>query len=145
MPLDRVDSQGRRGLRWAVRGLTAQLAVPQGFTLSVGGTLAATIGQHGTPGLFDVWLFALGAGVSFCLLALMSGSATRSSPADRVPLSRALVLNVLPVVVIPTAVGCAALVPSRPLDFLLAGALASGLYVVWLGVIAAFGRGRSSR
>ena len=140
MPLDRVDSQGRRGLRWAVRGLTAQLAVPQGFTLSVGGTLAATIGQHGTPGLFDVWLFAVGAGASYCLLAMLSGSATRSGPPDHVPPSRALVLNVLPVVVIPTAVGCAALVPSRPLAFLLAGALASGLYVVLLGVIAAYAR-----
>ena len=55
MPLDCVDRPGEGGLRGAVRCLTAQLAVPQGFTLSVGGTLAATIGQHGTPGPFDVW------------------------------------------------------------------------------------------
>ena len=56
-------------------------------------------------------------------------------------LSRAMVLNVLPVVVIPAAVGCAALVPSRPVSFLLAGGLASGLYVVLLAVVAAHGRG----
>lgn len=142
MPLDRVDPPGEGGLRGAVRGLTAQLAVPQGFTLSAGGTLAATIGQHGTPGLFDVWLFAVGAGVSFCLLAMLSGSASRVASAGQVALSRAMVLNVLPVVVIPAAVGCAALVPSRPVSFLLAGGLASGLYVVLLAAVAAHGRGR---
>jgi hypothetical protein len=48
------------GLRCAVRGLTAQLAAAQGFTLSIGGTLAATIGQRGGSDLFDVWLFVAG-------------------------------------------------------------------------------------
>lgn len=70
---------------------------------------------------------------------MLSGSALRAGPAGQIPLSRAMVLNVSPVVVIPAAVGCAALVPSRPLRFLLAGALASGLYVVVLGVVAAHG------
>jgi hypothetical protein len=145
MPFERVDNPREGGLRRVVRGLTVQLAVPQGFTLSVGGTLAVTIGQHGTPGLLDVWLFAVGAGVSFCLLAVLSGSALQGGPVEQVSLPRAAVLNVLPVVVIPAAVGCAALVSSQQLDFLLAGALASGLYVLLLGLVATYARGTRSK
>jgi len=135
---------GDGGLRAAVRRLTIQLAAPQGFTLSIGGTLAATVGQRGASDLLDVWLFVMGAGLSFCLLALMSGSALRGAPRG-VPVSGAAVLNVLPVVVVPTAVGCAALVAPRPLGFLAAGALASGVYVTLLGVIAMRASRRLSR
>jgi hypothetical protein len=145
MPFDRVDSPHEGGLRRVMRGLTVQLAVPQGFTLSVGGTLAVTIGQHGTPTLWDVWLFAVGAGVSFCLIAVLSGSAQRPGSAGHVSLSRAAVLNVLPVIVIPAAVGLAVLVPSRQWDFLIAGALASGLYVVLLGLVATYLRAAQAR
>jgi hypothetical protein len=133
------------GLRYALRGLTAQLAAPQGFTLSIGGTLAATVGQRGVSDLFDVWLYVMGAGLSFCLLALMSGSALRAGPGRGVPVSRAAVLNVLPVVVVPAAVGCAALITSRPFGFLAAGALASGVYVTLLGFIAMRASRRLSR
>ena len=83
--------------------------------------------------------------MSFCLLAVLSGSAIHGGPAAQVSLSRAAVLNVLPVAVIPAAVGCAVLVPSRLLDFLLAGALASGLYVVLLGLVAAYLRGAQAK
>jgi hypothetical protein len=87
----------------------------------------------------------MGAGLSFCLLALMSGSALRAGPGRGVPVSRAAALNVLPVVVVPAAVGCAALITSRPFGFLAAGALASGAYVTLLGFIAMRASRRLSR
>ncbi len=42
--------QAAHTMRWgvAIRALTQVLAVPQGFTLSVAGTLTATIGHYGT-------------------------------------------------------------------------------------------------
>ena len=124
-------------LRSVVCGLTTLLVVPQGFTLSVSGTLAAAIVQRGAVAVIDIWLFAVGAGVSFCLLALMSGSVSRSGPRPPLALSRVAVLNVVPVAVIPAAVQCAALVADRGLSFLLAGALATVLYVALLGCVAA--------
>jgi hypothetical protein len=131
------------GLGYAVRGLTVQLAVPQGFTLSIGGTLAAAIGQRGTSDLFDVWLYVVGAGLSFCLLALASGSALGARAGRTGSVSRATVLNVLPVVVVPAAVGAAALIASRPFAFLVAGAVASGAYVTLLGIVTMWTHPRS--
>lgn len=114
------------------------LVVPQGFTLSVSGTLAATIVQRGAATVTDIWLFAVGAGLSFCLLALMSGSVARSGTRPQLVLSRVAMLNVLPVAVIPAATQCAALVADRGLSFLLAGPLATGFFVAPLGVVVAF-------
>jgi hypothetical protein len=128
-----------RGVRrsLALRDLTALLAVPQGFTLSVSGTLAACIGQRGTAALLDVWLFAIGAAVGFCSLALLTARAPRSAPNGTIDMSRVAVLNALPVVVIPAAVGATVWIASTAVAFLVAGALTAGLYVALLACVVA--------
>ena len=138
MTRDGVERPGRQALRSAVCSLTTVLVVPQGFTLSVSGTLAATIVQRGAVAVIDIWLFVVGAALSFCLLALVSGGVARSGARPQLALSGVAMLNVLPVAVIPAAVQCAALIADRGLGFLLAGALATGLYIGLLGVVAAF-------
>ena len=57
MAPDKAGDRCDGGLRCAVRGLTAQLAAPQGFTLSIGGTLVTEAGSGlvlGHPGPRDL-------------------------------------------------------------------------------------------
>lgn len=91
-------------LGFSVRGLTSMLVIPQGFTLSIAGTLAGTIGQRGITRLRDVWLFVVGAGFSFCLLAIASGNARNDSPSRPLPIFGKATLNILPIAGVPDGV-----------------------------------------
>ena len=142
----KISEQRRpRPLRmWPVlRGTTSMLAAPQGFTLSVAGTLAATIGQRDVAGLLEVWLFVVGGSAGFCLVAVAGGVLHRPGPRGGLSVSRRAVLNVAPVAVVPVAVGGSLRIPSDPLAFLVAGGLATTCYVVMLTLLLWFtGRGR---
>ena len=122
-------------LGFSVRGLTSTLVVPQGFTLSIAGTLAGTIGQRGTTRLLDVWLFVVGAGFSFCLLAIVSGNVRNDSPSRPLPIFGKATLNILPIAVMPAAVVSAGRIANSAAGFFVAGALATGLYVGLLAIV----------
>jgi hypothetical protein len=81
------------------------LVVPQGFTLSVAGVLAITIGHQGFPGLLAIWMFIAGASTGFCAITLASGAHTEVSnmPVSIVGMG---LMNLLPILVVPAA--CAA-------------------------------------
>ena len=131
--------QGARGqaghtMRWgvAIRALTQVLAVPQGFTLSVAGTLTATIGHYGHPGFLAVWLFVAGSGVGFCTMALAT-SAHRTRPPSGAPVLGAAILNIAPVFVVPAAVAVSWWLKPTGLSFFIAGLVAMIGYISWLG------------
>lgn len=129
--------------RGAVRMVATTLIVPQGFTLSIAGTLAATINHRGRAELLDVWLFLVGAGFVFCLLALVSGCTSRTADSRGGPISGVAVVNVVPVAAMPAAVVGAAWIPADGPGFLTAGALAVVLYVTALaGLVAISGDDR---
>lgn len=84
----------------AVRGLAHMLAVPQGFTLSVTGTFAITLGHRGFPGPVVIWLFIATAGLGFCGITLICG-AQREAPGRPVSIAGLAMMNLLPAVVVP--------------------------------------------
>lgn len=127
-------------MRVAVRDLTRMLVVPHGFTLSIAGTLAATVADRGGAGVMDVWLFVLGAGLGFCALAAVSGAAT-SRPGRRASeppaATGAVVFNLAPLAVVPGAGLGSSWTASHGLGFLLAGLIATIAYVALLGLVVA--------
>lgn len=123
-----------------LRGTLTMLAAPQGFTLSIAGTLAATIGQRGVPGLLPVWLFVVGSSAGFCLLALAVGAASRArAELAAGGLSGRAVLNAAPLAVVPFAVGGSSWIPNALGAYVAAGALATTSYVVILASMTRVG------
>lgn len=117
-------------MRHSLRGITHMIAVPQGFTLSIAGTLTITIGERGFPGAVGVWLFIAGAGAGFAAVTVLSG-------AHREPVNRPLsvsglsLVNLSPILVVPLAAAAAWWIPDDAIAMAVAGTAAAVLYV-WL-------------
>lgn len=118
-----------------MRDLVSALVVPQGFTLSIAGTLAATISQRGMPGIFDVWLFVVGASLSFAVLAVLGGSLRTTARSRPLLVTGTRSLNVVPVAAMPGATLGAGLIPNSAAGYFVAGILASALYIVLLAAM----------
>lgn len=132
------------GTRSTARGVLRKIAAPQGFTLSVGGTLAGTIAERETTQVFDIWLFVVGGSASFCLLVLITSGTSRTRHYATASLSGLTMLNLLPIVVMPTALVIASSVPGRHLGIAVAGALTTGLYLVFLVALVRIAARRSA-
>jgi hypothetical protein len=90
---------GRSGLRVMIPGVTRQLAVPQGFTLSTSGAFAILLQRHPAPGTIAIWLFVVGAGVGYAAVAMASKAHRSNAVIGSV---RGLQLfNLSPIVVVP--------------------------------------------
>ena len=116
----------------SVRGITHMLVVPQGFTLSVAGVLALTIGHQGFPGLLAIWLFITGASIGFCAITLASGAHTEVSN-RHVSIVGIALMNLLPILVVPAACSASWWVDNESAAFFIAGFCATVLYVGGLG------------
>lgn len=128
--------RGTGGLRAATREAGLLLGAPQGFTLSVAGTLAAVVGQRGMPGPWPAWLFVTGAGLGYCAVLLAAGAHHERAARPTRGLRGGAVFNLLPVVVVPAAVLGTAWIAAATVAFFLAGAIAVTSYVVLLGGLA---------
>ncbi len=130
-PLVQPDRRRRapRSLRCSLRTTTRTLTVPQGFTLSIAGASIALIGQKGYPGLLSVWLFLLGAGLSFGLCALISG-AHRADTSSAAPAGGAAVFNLAPLVIVPLSAYAGEFIDDARLAFFASGAITVGSYTV---------------
>ncbi len=120
-----------RTWRVAVRGITHMLVVPQGFSLSVTGVFAITVGHRGFPGPVAIWLFIVGAGLGFCSVTWASG-AHRETSTRPVSIVGMAMMNLLPVAMVPAACGASWWISDKPACFLVAGVCASGFYLVGL-------------
>jgi hypothetical protein len=130
----------RRSRRDGAHDIVQALAVPQGFTLSIAGTAAATVGHHGYQGFLAIWLFIVGASTGYGLLALFTRTHTRVAAAGN-PLNGVALLNVLPVVVVPAAYGASAWISNVSVEFAAAGLFAVVAYVCLLAIlVTAVGR-----
>lgn len=130
----------------SIRGITHMLVVPQGFTLSVAGVLALTIGHHGFPGLLAIWLFIAGASIGFCAITLASGAHAEGSNRHVSIVGMAL-MNLLPILVVPAASAASWWVSDESAAFFVAGFCGTVLYVGGLGaflVIVGSGHTRAS-
>lgn len=118
-----------KNLRDSLRTTARTLTVPQGFTLSVAGASIALIGQKGYPGLLSVWLFLLGAALSFGLCALISG-AHRAVTSSAAPASGGAIFNLAPLVVVPLSAYAGGFIDDARLAFFACGAITVGGYAV---------------
>jgi hypothetical protein len=120
----------------AMRQVAQSLVIPQGFTLSVSGSMGTLVGERGYPGALAVWLFVLGGGLGFC--AVTAGSGLHHDPGARPePVTGPAVFNLVPVAVVPTVLLIAGLIGSDRVAFAIAGFLAVVLYMSGLtGLIA---------
>ncbi|MGE3286189.1 MAG: hypothetical protein AB7J32_08810 [Pseudonocardia sp.] len=128
-------ARGVGGLRAATREAGLLLGVPQGFTLSVAGTLAAVVGQRGMPGPWPAWLFVTGAGLGFCAVLLAVGAHHEPAVRPVGGLRGGAVYNLLPVAVVPAAVLGTAWIAAAAVAFFAAGAIAVVSYLVLLGIL----------
>jgi hypothetical protein len=115
----------------AIRGISHMLVVPQGFSLSVTGVFAITLGHRGFPGPAVIWLFMVGAGFGFCCLTLASG-AHRETSSQPVSIVGMAMTNLLPAVVVPAACTASWWIGDKPACFLIAGACACVFYLAGL-------------
>jgi len=112
--------------------MTAQIAVPFGFTLTISGVIISSAARWHSPGMWDAWLFVAGAFCAHLVLTLVARVRTR--PADG---QSPLLINVVPLIAVPLAVGGSEWIESRELGYLAAGFLGCGLYVAGVAVSAA--------
>ena len=130
-------------LRTATRPTVQTLAIPNGFTLTIGGTLAFAVGRDGYPGWLAVWLFVVGGCVAFCIAAALS-NAHRDRDDTAGPVCGPTVFNLVPVVVVPIVEIATNWIGFADAQFALAGFLAVGLYVSGFGALTAMARARRS-
>lgn len=109
------------------------LVIPQGYTLSIAGSFAVTVGRYGFPAALNAWGFVLGAVVAFVALAILARGSLGGSIA-MLPMGLRALINVVPLIVVLGVAGVVALMPSPALAFPLAGLVAAGGYVLLLSV-----------
>lgn len=109
------------------------LVIPQGYTLSIAGSFAVTVGRYGFPSALNAWGFVLGAVVAFVALAVLARGSLGGSIA-MLPMGLRALINVVPLIVVLGVAGVVALMPSPALAFPLAGSVAAGGYVLLLSV-----------
>jgi hypothetical protein len=122
------------GLAATVGGIVQQIVIPQGFTLSITGTIAIMNGHRVQAGPIAIWLFILGAGAGYSAAALVGGAHRRFASSRPQPITGVPVLNVVPVIVVPVAVAAAWWIPDPRVAFAAAGFVATAGYVGAFGL-----------
>lgn len=115
----------------------AQLTVPQGYTLSIGGSFAVASHAYGPPSGTRAMEFVAGALLAFVLLVAVAARPPRD-PGPTPPLTGVARYNVTPLAVIALVLLAVNLVPSRTVGFFLAGSLAAGGYAVAISLFEVY-------
>lgn len=69
---DRPSQMARQNLHAAFGTMVAASAAPYGYTVSIWSSGAVLMNHHGTPGVFEVFAFAVGALTGFALLGILA-------------------------------------------------------------------------
>jgi len=117
----------------------AQLTVPQGYTLSIGGSLAVTAHAYGAPSGTRATEFVAGALLAFVLLVAVAARPP-TEPGPTAPLAGVARYNVTPLAVIALVALVVHIVPSPTVGFVLAGAFAAGGYALAISVFEVYAR-----
>jgi hypothetical protein len=113
----------------AARHIARQIMIPQGFTLSIAGTIATLVGQRSDTAPVAIWLFVVGAGLSYAMISLASRAHSDVAPHGDEPIQRMRFPNLMPILVVPISTWTSALIPYTPASFACAGFLAVTTYV----------------
>jgi hypothetical protein len=117
----------------AVREIARHMVIPQGFTLSVAGTIATLVGERTDTRALTIWLFVTGAGVGYGLVGIAGGAHRRTVPSATLTINEHRLLNpvpiLVPILVVPVATSIANQIPYTPVAFACAGFLAVAGYI----------------
>lgn len=103
--------------------------MPQGYTLSIGGSFAVTAHAYGPPSGTRAVAFVAGALLAFVLLVAVAARPPKE-PGPIAPLTGFARYNVTPLAVIALVALIVQLVPSPTIGFFLAGMMAAGGYAL---------------
>lgn len=117
----------------------AQLTVPQGYTLSIGGSFAVAAHAYGAPSGTRAAEFVAGALVAFVLLVAVAARPPMG-PGPTVPLTGLARYNVTPLAVIALVGLTVRLIPSAAVGFVVAGAVAAGGYALAISLFEVYTR-----
>jgi len=117
----------------------AQLTVPQGYTLSIGGSLAVTAHTYGSPSGTRATEFVAGALLAFVLLVAVAARPS-AEPGLTAALAGLARYNITPLAVIALVALVVHLVPSPAVGFFLAGAFAAGGYALAVSLFEVYTR-----
>lgn len=109
------------------------LVIPQGYTLSIAGSLAVAVRRYGFPSDLEAWGFVAGAVLAFVVLAIIAHGVLRGSIAT-LPMGLRALINVVPLIVVLVVVWLVGLMASASIGFPLAGLIGAGGYVVLLSL-----------
>lgn len=107
----------------------AQLTVPQGYTLSIGGSFAVAAHAYGPPSGARAAAFVAGALVAFVLLVAIAARPAKE-PGPVAPLTGLARYNVTPLAVIAAVALIVQFLASPTIGFFLAGTTAAGGYAL---------------
>jgi hypothetical protein len=116
-----------------IPGVTRQLAVPQGFTLSTSGAFAILLQRHPGPGAIAIWLFVVGAGVGYAAVATVSKAHRSSAVIGSV--HGLQLFNLSPIVVVPLISLVHWWIQDIPLAYSLAGVAVGVAYPLAVSVL----------
>lgn len=120
--------------REGLTGLIQTLSIPYGFTLSIAGTVAITLGHTGNPGPLPLWLFVVGGAMGFCFLVLASRAHRPQQPGPVTARGLAL-LNVMPVLTVPVGVGVSWWISNDYLAYAMAGLVTVPTYLLLVATL----------
>jgi len=105
------------------------MVIPEGFTLSVAGTLATLVGERTDTHPLAIWLFVTAAGVGYGLVGIAHSAHRRTVPSATLTINGLRLLNPVPILVVPVATSIANQIPHTPVAFACAGFLAVAGYI----------------
>lgn len=119
----------------------AQLTVPQGFTLSIGGSFAVAAHAYGMPSGTRAAEFVAGALLAFVILVAIAARPPLE-PGPVLPLMGIARYNVTPIFVIGLVALAVRILSSSTLGFPVAGGIAAGGYAISISLIDLYTRRR---
>lgn len=117
-----------------VRRVAQALVVPHGFTLCVAGVLTTSVGERGFPGAMAVWLFIVGAGLTFSITLLLTNGHREGVPSSP-PIMGSAVFNLTPIGVVPLVWVSSRWIHNADVAFACAGALTVAFYLAALALL----------
>jgi hypothetical protein len=135
MPNDQTPGQGNvaPSLAGAIGRVTSILAIPYGYTVTLGASALLSVARLGAPSEAEVLFFVSGAGLAFVFLAALG----RRHLADEIPMRVPwlVVFNLFPIVAAVAVIALPTHVFGKAAGYFVNSLLATAVYVLCLAIL----------
>jgi hypothetical protein len=128
-----TDAKSDEGLAGAVGRVTSILAIPYGYTVTLGAAALLAVARLGAPSEVEALCFVVGAVLGFVLLAAVGRPYLAAEIPMRVPWL--VVFNLFPIVAALAVIALPAHLLGRNLGYFATSLLATTVYVLCLAVL----------